>query len=144
MKLVDPWQWITALTSDAPVCAQTVFTAMATTHGAGRERLRADYDANGWPQSARNRALREIRKGLAVHIAGDQHLPAVVHYGIDEPRDGGVAFAGPAVNVGYPRWWEPDEPGQNRPPGAPAGVKPNVNSRRTGCPTASASASGRW
>jgi alkaline phosphatase D len=101
------------------VISQTIFTAMATTHGANRERLRADYDANGWPQTPRNKALREIRKCFPVHIAGDQHLPAIVHYGIDEHRDAPVAFAGPAVNVGYPRWFEPEKPGANRPAGAP-------------------------
>ncbi|MBX7208563.1 MAG: alkaline phosphatase D family protein [Verrucomicrobiaceae bacterium] len=99
------------------VISQTPFTGMATTHGGEREVLRADYDQNGWPQSARNAALREIRKCFAIHIAGDQHLPAVVHYGIDEHRDAGVAFAGPAVNVGYPRWWEPTEKVNGRKPG---------------------------
>ncbi|HEX6984767.1 MAG TPA: alkaline phosphatase D family protein, partial [Planctomycetaceae bacterium] len=99
------------------VISQTIFTAMATTHGPQRMRLVADYDTNGWPQSARDAALREIRKAFAVHLAGDQHLPAVVHYGIDGHRDAGVAFAGPAVNVGYPRWWEPEQPGENREPG---------------------------
>lgn len=101
------------------VVSQTIFTAMATTHGGNRQRLVADYDANGWPQTERDKALREIRKAFAVHLAGDQHLPAVVQYGIDEHRDAGVAFAGPAVNVGYPRWWEPKEPGENRVPGSP-------------------------
>jgi alkaline phosphatase D len=101
------------------VISQTIFSAMATTHGGGRERLLADYDANGWPQTPRNDALREIRKAFAVHIAGDQHLPAVVHYGIDQHGDGPVAFAGPAVNTGYPRWFEPLQPGRNRKPGAP-------------------------
>jgi hypothetical protein len=101
------------------IISQTIFTAMATTHGGNRQRLRADYDTNGWPQAARNAALREIRKAFAVHLAGDQHLPALIHYGIDEHRDAGFAFAGPAVNVGYPRWWEPAEPGKNRAPGAP-------------------------
>lgn len=101
------------------VLSQTIFAAMATTHGGGRERLRADYDTNGWPQSARSAALREIRKCFAVHLAGDQHLPAVIQYGVDEHGDAGVAFAGPAVNVGYTRWWEPAEPGKNRKPGAP-------------------------
>ncbi|MDZ4290043.1 MAG: alkaline phosphatase D family protein [Prosthecobacter sp.] len=91
------------------VISQTIFTGMATTHGGERQVLRADYDQNGWPQAARNAALREIRKVFAFHIAGDQHLPAVVHYGIDEHRDAGAAFAGPAVNTGYPRWWEPTE-----------------------------------
>ncbi len=101
------------------VVSQTIFAAMATTHGGNRQRLVADYDANGWPQSERNKALQEIRKAFAVHLAGDQHLPAVIHYGVDEFRDAGVAFAGPAVNVGYPRWFEPTEPGKNRQPGSP-------------------------
>ena len=98
------------------VISQTIFTAMATTHGPNRERLRADFDTNAWPQAARNAALREIRKGFAFHIAGDQHLAAVVRYGIDSPDDAGVAFATPAVNNLYPRWWEPETPGRNRPP----------------------------
>ncbi len=89
------------------VISQTIFTGMATTHGGQREILRADYDANGWPQTPRNAALREIRKAFAFHLAGDQHLPALLHYGVDAHGDGAVAFAGPAVNVGYPRWWEP-------------------------------------
>jgi hypothetical protein len=54
-----------------------------------------------------------------VHLAGDQHLPAVVQYGIDAHRDGPVAFAGPAVNVGYPRWWEPAKTGRNKTTGNP-------------------------
>jgi phosphodiesterase/alkaline phosphatase D-like protein len=100
------------------VISQTVFTAMATTHGADRQVLVADYDAGGWPQTARNDALRELRKALAFHIAGDQHLPAVVQYGIDAHRDAIAAVAGPAVNSIYPRWFEPRQPGQNRAAGA--------------------------
>jgi len=90
------------------VISQTIFTAMATTHGGVGQRLVADYDTNAWPQTARNRALRELRRCFAFHLAGDQHLPALVHYGIEAHKDAGVAFAGPAVNVGYPRWWEPN------------------------------------
>ncbi len=96
------------------VISQTIFTGMATTHGQPKGELRADFDANGWPQAARHAALREIRKAFAFHMAGDQHLPAVVHYGIDSHRDAGVAFAGPAVNVGYPRWWHPTARGNGR------------------------------
>ncbi len=102
------------------VISQTIFTAMATTHGGGRMRLVADYDANGWPQTARNQAVRAMRKAFAFHLAGDQHLAAVVHYGVDEQGDGPVAFAGPAVNNLYPRWFEPEQPGDNRAGGAPS------------------------
>lgn len=120
LKFLRQWvkQWRGAQMK--AVISQTIFTAMATTHGGERMRLVADYDTNGWPQTARNEALREIRKALAFHLAGDQHLPAVVHYGIDQHGDAGVAFAGPAVNVGYPRWFEPEKPGENRQAGAAA------------------------
>jgi alkaline phosphatase D len=91
------------------VISQTIFTAMPTTHGNERMVLRADYDTNAWPQTPRNRAVREMRKAFAFHIAGDQHIPGIVQYGVDTHRDGPVAFAGPAVNVGYPRWFEPAE-----------------------------------
>ncbi len=94
------------------VISQTIFTAMATTHGPKHEVLQADYDANGWPQTARNDALREIRKALAFHIAGDQHLPAVIRYGIDRHGDAVAALAGPAVNSVYPRWFEPQRTGR--------------------------------
>ena len=90
------------------VVSQTIFTSFPTTHGGGREVLRGDYDSNGWPQTPRNRVLREMRKAFAFHLAGDQHIPGVVHYGVDTHRDAGVAFAGPAMNCGYTRWWEPD------------------------------------
>ena len=48
-----------------------------------------DHDSNSWPQTGRNKALRAIRKGLAVHIAGDQHLGSTIQYGIDDWNDAG-------------------------------------------------------
>lgn len=99
--------------------SQTIFTAMATHHGRNDNRLVADYDTNGWPQRARNAAVRELRRAFAFHLAGDQHLPAVVQYGIDAPRDAVFAFASPAVNNLYPRWFRPEQPGANRREGAP-------------------------
>ena len=73
------------------VISQTIFTGMATHHG-NEGRLVADYDTNGWPQTERNNTLREMRKAFAFHIAGDQHLPALIHYGIDQHNDAGLAF----------------------------------------------------
>jgi alkaline phosphatase D len=87
--------------------SQTLFTAMATHHGSKKNMLVADYDTNAWPQKARNDAVRELRRVFAFHLAGDQHLPAVVHYGVDAHRDGVAAFASPAVNNLYPRWFLP-------------------------------------
>jgi phosphodiesterase/alkaline phosphatase D-like protein len=113
-KFLEQWAGDRLPNTVKAVVSQTIFTAMATTHGGPNGRLVADYDTNGWPQTPRNRAVRAIRKACAIHIAGDQHLPAVVQYGIDAPRDGSYAFAGPATNCGYPRWWEPSKPGANR------------------------------
>jgi len=92
--------------------SQTIFTAMATHHGRDDDYLRADYDTNAWPQTARNVAVRELRRVFAFHLAGDQHLPAVVHYGVDTHRDGVVAFASPAVNNLYSRRFKPDASGK--------------------------------
>ncbi|MFO1022440.1 MAG: alkaline phosphatase D family protein [Planctomycetales bacterium] len=101
------------------VISQTIFTAMATHHGKQDGFLVADYDTNAWPQTARDAAVRELRRACVFHIAGDQHLPAVVHYGVESHRDGVIAFASPAVNNLYPRWFRPKQGGANRKAGEP-------------------------
>jgi alkaline phosphatase D len=83
------------------------------------ERLVADHDSNGWPRTARDRALRSMRRGLAVHIAGDQHLGSTIHYGIDDWNDAGWALCVPSVANIWPRRFFPPEPGRNRRPGSP-------------------------
>lgn len=98
--------------------SQTVFAGVATHHGRYDGYLKADLDAGGWPQTARNKAIRIIRKGMPLHINGDQHLTTLAQYGVDQQRDGCWSFCTPAIAAGYPRWWRPDEvgmPHQNRP-----------------------------
>ena len=98
--------------------SQTVFAAVATHHGKYDGYLKADLDSGGWPQTARNRAIQIIRKGMPLHINGDQHLTSAVQYGVDAQRDSCWSFCTPAIAAGYPRWWRPDEvgmPHQNRP-----------------------------
>ncbi len=92
---------------------------MAPGEYAKGERAVADHDSNGWPQTPRNEALRLMRKALAVHIAGDQHLGSTIQYGIDAWRDAGFAICVPSVANFFPRRWFPPQPGENRPPGAP-------------------------
>jgi hypothetical protein len=75
----------------------------------------SDMDSNGWPQKGRDEALRTIRKAFALHIAGDQHLASTVHYGVDEFRDSGFVFAGPALNNLWPRRWWPQVPSDHQP-----------------------------
>nr|WKN35401.1 alkaline phosphatase D family protein [Tunicatimonas sp. TK19036] len=79
-----------------------------------------DMDSNGWPQKGRDEAVRIIRKAFALHVAGDQHLASTVHYGVDEYRDSGYAFAGPALNNIFPRRWWPTLEDDHQPlPGQP-------------------------
>lgn len=75
----------------------------------------ADGDSNGWPQTARNRAVAILAEANALHLCGDQHLGTASWYGLDEWRDGTVAFTSPAMGNTWPRRWMPKEPGANRP-----------------------------
>ncbi len=92
------------------VLSQTGFCGGAHLHGSQDNRLHADMDSNGWPQTGRKKALQAIKKANAVHIAGDQHLATIIHHGIEDFGDGPWAFVVPAiVNNYYSRWWWPLE-----------------------------------
>lgn len=92
------------------VLSQTGFCGGAHIHGQKENRLHADLDSNGWPQTGRNKALKLIKKAGAVHIAGDQHLATVIKQGIDTFGDGPWSFIVPAiVNDYYSRWWWPED-----------------------------------
>ncbi len=98
--------------------SQTLFANIATHHGGYDGFLKADLDSGGWPQSKRNQALRSLEGSMALHVNGDQHLASLVQYGVNAQRDSIWSFCTPAIAVGYPRWWRPDEvaiPHQNRP-----------------------------
>jgi hypothetical protein len=89
------------------VVSQTTFAQVPTHHGADFRYLVADLDSNGWPQTPRDEALRRIRKGFAVHLGGDQHLPMLLRYGIDDFSDAPYNFCVPGIAVGYVRAFWP-------------------------------------
>ena len=101
------------------VLSQTIFCGGAHIHGKLGGRLHADMDSNGWPQTGRNKAIAEIRRCFAIHIAGDQHLGTIFHHGIDEWNDAMYSFCVPSIANLYLRWWAPLEPGKNRKEGMP-------------------------
>ena len=101
------------------VLSQTVYCGSANLHGNRDNRLLADLDCNGWPQTGRNKALEEIRKAFAIMICGDQHLGTIIHHGINYWNDAGYSFCVPSIANFYLRWWAPLEPGKNREPGMP-------------------------
>ena len=102
------------------VLSQTIFCGGAHLHGSLTNRLYVDMDANGWPRTGRNKAVYEIRKAFAVHLAGDQHLASIFHHGIDEWNDSFYSLCVPSIANLYLRWWDPvDQPGGNYVPGMP-------------------------
>lgn len=101
------------------VLSQTVFCGSAHLHGSRNNRVHADLDSNGWPQTGRNKAMREIRKAFAFMIAGDQHLGTIIHHGVDEWNDSGYSLCVPSIANLYLRWWAPLEAGKNREEGMP-------------------------
>ncbi len=98
------------------VLSQTIFGGGAHLHGKHDARLLADLDSNGWPQSGRARALREIRRFFGFHIAGDQHLATVIHHGVNDWEDACYSFCVPSIVNYYGRWWWPlEDPMQHEP-----------------------------
>ena len=121
-KFLEAWAQDWAGAEMKCVLSQTAFCGAAHLHGTSDNRLLADLDCNGWPQTPRNRALELIRGAWAVHLCGDQHLAVVVKHGIREFGDGPYGFTSPAlVNTIYRRWWHPadEKPGPDPVPGSP-------------------------
>jgi hypothetical protein len=87
------------------VLSQTVFANAAHIHKG--QRLVADMDSNGWPQTGRNKALKEIRRSFSLMICGDQHLATVIQHGVGVFGDAGFSFCVPSIVNYYPRQWKP-------------------------------------
>lgn len=101
------------------VVSQTSLAQLPTHHGPKFVKLVADLDSNGWPQTPRDQALRRFRKGFALHIGGDQHLPMMLRYGIDDWNDAPYNYCVPGVAVGWTRAFWPDHKGGNHQAGTP-------------------------
>ena len=121
LKFLHEWSQDWTEAQQKVVLSQTAFCGAVHMHGSPANRLLADLDSNAWPQTGRNKALREIRRATATHLCGDQHLAVTVRHGIDSFDDGPYAFTSPAlVNTIYGRWWHPAD--------AKAGPNPVPNS----------------
>ncbi len=107
LKFLRAWGQDWADATMKVVLSQTTFAGAAHLHGGKQDRLLADLDSNGWPQSGRNAALREIRKSFAFMMCGDQHLATVIHHGINDWADSGWQFTSPSIWNLYGRSWAP-------------------------------------
>jgi hypothetical protein len=109
LKFLHEWGQDWSGTVMKAVLTQTIFAGGAHIHGQSNQRLLADLDSNGWPQSGRFRALSEIRRFFGLHIAGDQHLATVIHHGTNSWEDSIYSFCVPSIVNYYGRWWWPLE-----------------------------------
>ena len=66
-----------------------------------------DMDSNGWPQSARNRALAIIAPTQAVMVSGDIHFGTLHQHGIQRWGDGPWGYSLPAFSSKQNRRWGP-------------------------------------
>lgn len=122
MKFLGDWSQDWGGAQMKSVLSATAFCGAVHLHGQPDNRLLADLDCNGWPQTGRNEALRAIRRVRATHLCGDQHLAVTLKHGIDAFGDGPYGFTSPAlVNTIYGRWWHPkdEQPGPNPVPNSP-------------------------
>lgn len=118
LRFLDAWGRDWDGVAMKAVVSQTIFALTTTHHSRDKSFYYADFDANGWPQTGRDKAVDAMRRCFAFHIAGDQHLGTLGQYGIDEWRDSGWWFCVPSIANFYPRWWEPKQPPVNPAPGS--------------------------
>jgi alkaline phosphatase D len=127
MEFLDQWVRDWKGTSMKVLLSQTIFTYASTHSGNDSSYLEGDLDSGGWPKRGRDEAIGLIRKAFAFHICGDQHLPYLIQYGIEDCRDAGWVFCTPAIAVGYQRYFHPDKLGW------PVVDRPAHGNPNTGC-----------
>lgn len=115
LRFLDEWGQDWQEVDMKAVLSQTIFASAAHRHGEYDYTLVADMDSNGWPQSARDRAVKAMRECFALHIAGDQHLATVLHHGVNRFRDAGFSFCVPSIVNYYNRWWTPEDEPEGEP-----------------------------
>lgn len=102
------------------VLSQTVLCDSADRYYMPEKRRYVDFDANGWPQTGRDKAVHMLRRCQAFHINGDTHLATIFQYGINDYDDAGWSFTVPSIANLYMRWWDPDLAGVNHVEGMPS------------------------
>lgn len=87
--------------------SQSPFSQSTTHSGKNFEKMKRDWDSNGWPKAGRDKAVSLLRKAYSPHISGDQHLGLSLKHGVDNQDDAVYEFAGPSMLNIFPRIWDP-------------------------------------
>ena len=84
------------------------------------QRTFGDMDSNGWPQTARNNALRALNPSKAVLISGDLHYGVILRQGVEDWNDSLWEYSLPPFGSTQGRIWDPvEEPSGGEIPGMP-------------------------
>jgi alkaline phosphatase D len=89
------------------ICFSQTLWGCLQTDERGRAQFDSDADA---AVAGRRSALELVRRAGALLLSGDQHLPSLVHHGLDRFGDGPVQFVAPAAGTAWQRWFEPARP----------------------------------
>ena len=89
------------------VISQSPFASSSTHQGQSYLRRYYDLDANGWPQSKRDKAVTLMRKSFAPHLNGDQHVSVLLQHGITADSDAVYSFCVPSIANAFSRTWDP-------------------------------------
>lgn len=92
---------------DSPARICITATLLGTLQTSPEGEAVVDFDSNGYPPLARDRAVDLLREANVLILSGDQHLGSVVRLGNNGYTDGPVQFCGPAGGTLWTRWFEP-------------------------------------
>src|SRR5690606_20251071 len=92
---------------DSPARICITATLLGTLQTSPEGEAVVDFDSNGYPPLARDRAVELLREANVLILSGDQHLGSVVRLGNNGYTDGPVQFCGPAGGTLWTRWFEP-------------------------------------
>jgi len=109
LKFLNDWKMNWSGADMKVLLTQTVFANVATHHGRYDGYLYGDLDSGGWPKVGRDKVIKIMRQVGAFQVAGDQHLPTLTQYGLNEYRDANWCYCTPAIAVMYLRWFRADE-----------------------------------
>jgi phosphodiesterase/alkaline phosphatase D-like protein len=108
LDFLEEWSTASDATMDV-VVSQTILGSIPTHTGRGLTAMTVgDKDSNGWPSEARDEVVKALQEANAFHLSGDQHLPTVLQYGLEEFGDAPFQYAVPGISVGFTRAFTPD------------------------------------
>ncbi|TWT85111.1 PhoD-like phosphatase [Planctomycetes bacterium CA13] len=101
-------EWVD-MPNKAPARVVVSQTNYVTINTIANGNMRADRDSNGWPKTARDKAVELFDKAGAFLFTGDQHLASVTRMDTMASKMGVFQFCQPAGGCIWWRWFYPND-----------------------------------